>query len=257
MNRIRPFVTAAFVLSLTGVLAGGCMSTRMTFEGRPKVTMPAKVARQYTVEKVEFVCENCRREAGRWGSGECLHTFQTWRKGGFGEQLQQRAERRHPQLFSQARTAIPITLRATYDNEDHMGAMIAAELLTLTACGAVFPSWPAEMDYTVRLAVLDPEGHPVQDAACTAKIVQWVSLFTPLALISVPGPSEVPKSSSCILNAMSEEKLFSDYIMDALADTLAAELLKLDPAKLRTTSSAPATVPLETTTPDTVTLPNF
>lgn len=251
-------LTLVIALILTGLLAGGCMSTRMTFEGRPKVTLPAKVARQYTVEKVEFVCEDCRREPAGWrNSGECMHTFQSWRKDGFGEQLRQRAEQRHPRLFSHARTAIPITVRATYDNENHMGVAFVVEILTLTACGAVFPSWPAEMDYTVRLAILDPEGHPVQDAACTAKLVQWVSLFTPFALINVPGPSEVPKSSSCILNATSEDKLFSDYIMDALADTLAAELLKLDPAKLRATSSVPTTVPMETVTPDTVTLPNF
>lgn len=211
-------------------MAGGCASSRLVFENRPSVSVPDKVPRQYKVEEVELFCDDCGRRLAD-SDERCMHTL--WDNKGFAQSFEEAVYERHPKLFARGRNAFPI--RAVVHcrlKRDYTGLAVA-EILTLTICAVVLPSWPAHDDYSVSLELQSADGQKLaKTSACHAKMATWVTIATPLGLIPVPGPSDVPKTSGTILSGTAVMERFSKAYVDVLTDVLAAKLLALDPADL-------------------------
>ncbi|MDX9867670.1 MAG: hypothetical protein RBT78_07060, partial [Kiritimatiellia bacterium] len=179
-------------LCLTGVaglLFAGCESVGMRFKERSQVTVPEKVAKPFTLEKVELVCQACRRSPRYLEGDTCYHVPETWRDGGFGKELTRRAENRYPQLFSREPKAVPCTARIAYQVQDKPKELPLL-ILTLGLAGMVFPCWPPHefhQDFDITLDA--GEDRVFGKAACSACEFKSISMYTPFALLGVPGES--------------------------------------------------------------------
>ena len=113
------------------------------------------------------------------------------------------------------------------DRKDKIAGLIITELLTLTLSPSILPSYPITSLFELDLCVRDDSGETLYGTAATVKGEEktWVSFLTPLGLISIPGPSDVPKKSVTVFDSPKGIP-WGDYILEILADMLAAEVLK-------------------------------
>ncbi|MDX9867671.1 MAG: hypothetical protein RBT78_07065 [Kiritimatiellia bacterium] len=247
-------------LCLTGVaglLLAGCMSVGMRFKERSQVTVPEKIAKPFCLERVELTSKADRNSPHYKEGVSCPPLAGRQRDNDFGDDLTRRAETRYPQLFSRDPKAVPFTVRI--DHETVMKSKgIPLFLMTLTLAGLVFPSWPPDEEHRNFHITLDAgEGQIFGSADCSACEFRWMSFYTPFAMLGVPGESDIPKKSGVMAwadkNFQERER---DAILDEIVESIAAVLVKTDPASLparRTKPGAVREVPL----PDTFPLPNF
>ncbi len=242
---------------LFAAVCGGCCSGRIVVKGRPEVHTPEKIARMYKVEKVSLCCRQCLQALrAKTLSEPCTHVV-WWTHQDFEYAFREKLVARHPQLFGDDPKASPLSVEVVIDRKDKIAGTLITEVLTLTISPSILPSYPITSLFELDLCVRDDSGETLYGTAATVKGQEktWVTFLTPLGLISIPGPSDVPKKSVTVFEAPKGVP-WGDYILDILADMLAAEVLKLDPAKLPVRRPKPGTV-REVPLPDMYQLPNF
>lgn len=104
---------------------------------------------------------------------------------------------RYPELFRDSPDAIPIDVCVMGENSSSFVPSITAELLTLTILGGILPlPCSGTSDFNVRTElhemVTPGTRNPVH---FLRKDVMWITVWTPLGLIPIPGQSEVEKTS--------------------------------------------------------------
>lgn len=139
-----------------------------------------------------------------------------------------------PNLFSDDFTSWPIVLKVAseYDNSTKLVAFLCA--LTV---GTIPVPCSEKTDYTVFITIPTMEGElNLGSVAFKRRDVMWVTLFTPLGLIPVPGTSVIPRECQTIANANGDyvaraQKLTNAVCVEAVAKVLgqcdAATLAKL------------------------------
>ncbi len=247
-----------FCLAGVGVLLfAGCESVGMRFKERSVATVPEKVAKPFALEKVELVCQACRQNPRYIEGDVCYHMAESWRDGNFGKELTRRAETRYPQLFSRDPKAIPCTVSIAYLSQDKPKELPLL-ILTLGLAGMVFPCWPPhEFHQNFDITLDAGEDRVFGKTACSACEFKSISLYTPFALLGVPGESDIPKQSGVVASQNKEfQERKGEAILDELVEAIAAVLVKTDPASLPARRPKPGAV-REVPLPDTLQLPNF
>ncbi|MDX9867672.1 MAG: hypothetical protein RBT78_07070 [Kiritimatiellia bacterium] len=209
------------------------------------------------MEKVSLCCRTCLQAMREKRLPEpCAHVV-WWLPQDFEYAFREKLVSRHPQLFGDDPKASPLSVEVVVDRKDEMAGLIITELLTLAISPLILPSYPVTSPFELDLCVRDDSGETLYGKAATVKGQEktWLTLFTPFGLIPIPGPSDVPKKSVTIIEA-TKTVPWGDHILEVLTDMLAAEVLKLDPAKLPVRRPKPGAV-REVPLPDTFQLPNF
>ncbi len=248
----------AFCLAgFAGLLLAGCMSIGMRFKERSVATVPEKIARPFCLERVELTCKAYRNSPHYSAGSSCPHFTGPQRDRVFGDDLTRRAETRYPQLFSRDPRAVPFT--AHIDHETVIKSKgIPFFLMTLTLAGLVFPSWPPDEEHRNFHITLDAgEGRIFGSADCSAYEFKWMSLYTPFAMLGVPGESDIPKKSGVMAwNDKDFQEREREAILDEIVEAIAAVLVKTDPSSLSARRRKPGAV-RDATLPDMYQLPNF
>jgi len=115
----------------------------------------------------------------------------------FRYKLFQVALKRYPELFRDSPDAIPIDVCVMGENSSSIVPSLTAELLTLTILGGVFPlpcSGTSDFNVRTELHGMVTPG-PRNLVHFVRKDVMWITVFTPLGLIPIPGESEEEKTS--------------------------------------------------------------
>lgn len=253
-RRLSLHVTAILLVILAGRVGSGCSSTKIIMTPPVKMAVvPEKNKTSYRVEKVAIAFAGNNHSPGH----RELPT--DWQDGHFAGQFSTLAERRYPQLFNKSRMAIPVSVRIEIADEVHQGATLGAYLCTVGIIGGIFPSVPWSTEWQVRIQAEDSQGTPILSTKFQAENRGWFSLFTPLGLIAIPGDSDAPKVSMVIDGGPNmTHPAHRAYVTQCMVDLLAAELLKVNPAKLPARTATPMTGTVDPMTPsDTIPLPNF
>jgi hypothetical protein len=243
-RRSSRHITVILMAMLAGLAGGGCASTRITVTPPVKMAaVPEKPATTYRLEQATLKSQ----PATVW-------LPDGWQGRGFAERFTTLAEKRYPRLFSNSRNAIPIAVRIDLAVKAQSQATIAGAVLTFGIIGGIFPSFPWTTEWQVKIQIEDIREETILTTGFKTEDRGWFSLFSPFGLISIPGESDAPKVSSTESCPGVLPREHSQYAAECMIDLLAMELLKLNPAKLRT---RPAAGVAEFPTLDAPPLPNF
>lgn len=189
-------IKTLFLLCMTGtLLASGCASVRVKTNLMPETdaTLHSPTGRfyiaglQYAVDGVDS------------GSTKSLPIDAAYEKRLF-RLVRQECLARYPLLFTKDQTdSIPLWIEVEDSITSKDGKTLAWILCTATIVGTVFPA-PSEIDRDLVITVGVWNGKDGIGSAGTSKDFQreqhfWLSLLTPLGLISIPGESDFPKES--------------------------------------------------------------
>jgi len=140
---------------------------------------------------------------------------------------------RYPALFANDASSgsIPLSVEIDGTITMHTGKMVAWMLCTADICGTLLPC-PAQQDedFDVKAGVWNGRdgiaGVPLQNSFRREEHL-WVSVFSPAALITIPGESDFPKISGTIFGV--QEQMETAYqqtaqqVATALAQLVAAK----------------------------------
>ena len=162
---------------------------------------------------------------------------------------------RYPALFSdEPGKAIPVGVEVDDTITDtHQSKTLAWLLGTLDICGAIFPC-PGQQDdeFAVKTGVWTGDAK-LRGAAPQITFHRemhfWLTLFTPLGLITIPGESDFPKTSGTIFDIQGLQNDYCQQIAQQLATVLAKQVTTRDAAywtaqPLEPYPSVPAAQPL-------------
>ena len=166
--------------------------------------------------------------------------------------LRRECMNRYPGLFVDETTkAIPLGVDLKNTTTMHDGKTIGWMFGTLMLCGMVFPC-PGQSDEDMTVGVRVWSGQEtLWDAPLTKNFRRenhmWVSIFTPLALITIPGESDFPKMSGTILDVQAQQETYYQQIAQQVATVLAKMVVTKDAAYWAAQprgQSIPAVVPM-------------
>lgn len=152
----------------------------------------------------------------------------------FRKKVFQVAMDRYPELFREAPDAIPIDVTVTGKNSSSTVASITAEILTLTLLGGIFPlPISGTSEFVVRTELHDM-GTPGQGAPVPfiRRDVLWLTVFTPLGLIPIPGETACEKTSE--VGQLKSFQTGGALTLEGFADAVVAGLNNMDLSKLST-----------------------
>jgi len=116
---------------------------------------------------------------------------------------------RYPALFAnEATDSIPIAVEVQFAANPHVGEEVAFMLCTLDICGTILPCPASEDDdFVVITGVWNRQGgirgRPLEKSF-RDELHLWISVFSPAALITIPGDSDLPKTSGTVFSKMDE-----------------------------------------------------
>lgn len=216
MKRFRRFGVLA--LCIAGLMAGaGCQSTRVLTdlkpEQNPELSAPAGT---FYIAELNY-------------SNPVQYTEKAQRE--ILAVLRRESVQAYPKLFTENPSgAIPLSVGISYETDTHdfkNMVWMFGTLLTMLPC-------PFHMDYEYKTSVkVWTEGSgllvPELSKPFRNEMHQWVSLFSPLALIPVPGETDVPKVSGSLFNISRLEKLYYEGFARQVATATAQLVTKADP----------------------------
>jgi hypothetical protein len=110
------------------------------------------------------------------------------------DELMTVARQQYPRIFSDAAPAVPVdvTISGTYAQDHDLFLLACLSFFTIPA-----PRFHYAGDYAVRVRVADEEQGLILDQRIRFKRDdwEWISLYTPLGLIPIPGRSDLARSS--------------------------------------------------------------
>jgi hypothetical protein len=126
---------------------------------------------------------------------------------------------RYPALFvdEASSSSIPLGVEVICTTTQHPGKTIAWMLCTVDICGTILPApGDTDEDFDVKAGVWNGRdgiaGAPLQNGFHREDHV-WVSIFSPAALISIPGESDFPKTSGTLFSM--QEQMRNSYQITA------------------------------------------
>ena len=225
---MRSMKSVIFFCLVAPLLISGCMSMRITTNLKPETNLELKSpAGQFYIASLKY----------------------QWADANPGVEIDQQtikdAERsllplvrsecssRYPALFVNAAsaTSIPLGVELNCTTTQHPGKTIAWMLCTADICGTIFPApGDTDEDIDVKAGVWNGRdgirGASVQNHFQRVEHV-WVSIFSPAALITIPGDSDFPKTSGTIMGMQEQMheayQVTAEQVSTALATMVAAK----------------------------------
>jgi hypothetical protein len=148
--------------------------------------------------------------------------------------LRKECVERYPALFANdPASSIPLGLTAENTSTSHDFRTKCWMLGTLMIVGLILPC-PDQRDEDFILKVGVWTGREDAKASMLQKNFRrefhgWVSVLTPLALIPVPGESDLPKASASLFNIHQGEQIYLQQLATQLATALAETIVAKDP----------------------------
>lgn len=165
---------------------------------------------------------------------------------------------RYPALFvDEPGKAIPVGVEVDDTITDtHQSKTLAWMLGTLDICGVIFPC-PGQQDdaFTVKTGVWNGGARlrsAVPQITFHREMHFWLTVFTPLGLITVPGETDFPKTSGTLFDMQGLQNDYCQQVAQQLATVLAKQVTTQDAAywtaqPLEPYPSVPAVQPLAPT----------
>ncbi|MFO7535874.1 MAG: hypothetical protein R6X19_09375 [Kiritimatiellia bacterium] len=187
-----------FVL-MAGLGACGCISSRLTTNLKPQAERPKPIKNmRFNVVSVGF--DDTTSEAGMmapFASTNAPGTEEndgfTWTPDQWKTEIMRIGVERYPEIFSLQPAARPIDVSIKAQVNSSIRAMVAMELGTLCVLGGVLPL-PVRIigDFDVTTSLVSDEGlaTPLCSIQFQRRDVSWITVFTPLGLLPIPGKSD-------------------------------------------------------------------
>jgi hypothetical protein len=224
---------------LGAALASGCVSARMTTNLKPGADPELKSpAGRFYVAGVKYL--NTDPQAQQMSGADYERNLIPL--------VRKECVSRYPALFvDQPGDSIPLGVEVRQTSTLHNGKTVAWMLCTVFVCGMILPC-PGQMDeaFVVKAGVWGGRdgmrGAPLENGF-QRENYSWVSLFTPLALIRIPGESDFPKVSGTIFGIQSQMRLYYEQIAQQTATALAQLVATKDPEYWATVSASTEALP--------------
>ena len=205
------------------LLVSGCMSMRMTTNLKPETdpTLKSPAGQFYIAGlKYKYADANQQVQIDQSTIADAERRLLPL--------VRKECTSRYPALFmAEASSAIPLGVEVDCTMTMHTGKMVAWMLCTVDLCGTFFPCPAAQdEDFDVKAGVWNGRdgigGTPLQNSFRREDHL-WVSVFSPAALITIPGESDFPKMSGTLLGM--QEQMETSY--QQTAQQVATALAKL------------------------------
>ncbi len=142
---------------------------------------------------------------------------------------------RYPELFSgDSSSSIPLWIDVNQKTNSNDTKTFTWMFCSLMLCGMVFPL-PGESDeqFDVKAGVWNGQ-QGIKGASANKSFDRnmyfWVTVFTPLALITIPGESDFPKESGTIFGIESQMAAYELLTAQQIATALAKSVAEKDPS---------------------------
>ncbi len=177
--------------------------------------------------------------------------------------LRSESFKRYPELFTDdSSSGIPLWVDISQVTNDNKTKTLTWMLCTGMLCGIIFPL-PGEMEekFDIKTGVWNGQGG-IRGESIKNNFQRdsefWVSVFTPTALITIPGESDVPKISGTILDTDSQMKEYELITAQQIATSLAKSISEKDASywktmpsmRLKGSQSLPEAIPFSTNQAD-------
>lgn len=110
------------------------------------------------------------------------------------EKMMTTAQQQYPKLFSDARATLPVdvAINGRFSQDSDLFALACLSLFTLPT-----PRFHYVGDYSVRVRAADEDQGLILDQSISFRRedLEWISIYTPLGLIPIPGHTDLPRSS--------------------------------------------------------------
>jgi len=221
---VRGIKSLVLLFAVGSLLASGCASQRVVTNLKPGADPALKSpAGRFYVAGLKFVDTNPQVQPNVNADFE----------KNLLPLIRQESSSRYPALFaSEAPGSIPIGVEMQFTGNPHSGKQIAWMLCTADICGTILPC-PAEEedDYVVKAGVWNGkdgiQGPPL-DKGFRDELHMWVSVFSPAALITIPGDSDFPKMSGTIFGLQSQMHECYQRLAQQIATALAQLVVTKD-----------------------------
>jgi hypothetical protein len=210
------------------LLVSGCMSQRVTTNLKPETNAELKSpAGQFYVAglKYAWAMPNGAMDKELVAKAE-QHLLPLVRK---------ECTSRYPALFMDdaSSSAIPLAVELNCTTTMHQGKTIAWMLCTLDICGTILPApGDTDEDFDVKVGVWNGRdgigGVPLKNSFQRQEHV-WVSVFSPAALITIPGESDFPKMSGTVFGIQEQMELSYQQTAQQVATALAQLVATKEP----------------------------
>jgi len=224
------------------LLGSGCMSARVVTNLKPETNVGLKsTAGSFYIAGLKYHNSNSQMAQADAEIERALLPV-----------LRRECLSRYPGLFvDETAKAIPLGVDLKNTNIMHDGETICWMAGTLMLCGMVFPL-PGQSDEDITVGVRVWSGQETLWDAPFQKNFRrenhmWVSIFTPLALITIPGESDFPKMSGTLLDVQAQQETYYQQIAQQVATVLAKMVVTKDAAYWAAQprgQSIPAVVPM-------------
>lgn len=241
---MKQLIKAIKLFSLAGILIlNGCMSGRTTTnlkpDTNPELTSPAG---KFYIEGITYT-NNIPKNPTMSDFDKRLLSL-----------VRKECITRYPELFSgDSSSSIPLWVDVNQKTDSNDSKTFTWMFCSLMLCGIIFPL-PGESDeqFDIKAGVWNG-GEGIKGASANKSFQRnmyfWVSVFTPSALITIPGESDFPKESGTIFEIESQmaayELLTAQQIATALAKSVAEKDLGFwtaRPLMLKGTQSLPEAI---------------
>ena len=241
------------LLGVTGLLLGsGCMSARVTTSLKPGTDPALKSpAGQFYVAglKYKYADANPQVQMDQTTTADAERRLLPL--------VRKESVSRYPALFvnEASSSSIPLGVEVNCTITQHSGKMAAWMLCTVDICGTIFPCpVQQEEDIDVKAGMWNGRdgiaGVPLQNSF-RREDHQWVSIFSPAALITIPGESDFPKMSGTIFGIQSQMETGYQQTAQQVATALAQLVATKEPGFWVVpvgSESSPAALPSTPTT---------
>ncbi len=181
------------IFILVGIVLSGCSSARLTTSLK-KQDFNNNEGIKLNIRKVHLIYDGL---GGEFAQGN-MRSMMT------PDLLMASAQNHYPELFDPNEDSLPVDLSIKIKYSSSVFATLFLEFGTLTAIGSILPA-PIfnKTNLDLNVSVQDEYSkNLVQDSVTIEqKSAVWLTILTPLALIPIPGKSDIPKISEVGGNA--------------------------------------------------------
>ncbi len=225
---MRSMKSAMLFCAVAPLLVSGCMSQRVTTNLKPETNPELKSpAGQFYVAGLKYAWAMSNGELDKEVVGKAEQRLLPL--------VRQECIARYPGLFLDTASsgAIPLGVEISCTTTMHSGKTIAWMLCTLDICGTILPApGDTDEDFDVKVGVWNGRdgigGVPLQNSFQRQEHV-WVSVFSPAALITIPGESDFPKVSGTIFGIQGQMEASYQQTAQQVATTLAQLVATKEP----------------------------
>jgi len=225
---IRGMKSMMFLCVAVSLFTSGCMSARVTTNLKPGTDPALKSpAGQFYIAGLKYKYADANQQI------QMDQTTIADAERRLLPLVRKESASRYPALFvnEASSSSIPLGVEVNCTITQHPGKMVAWMLCTADICGTIFPC-PVQLeeDFDVKAGMWNGRdgigGLPIQNGF-RREDHQWVSIFSPAALITIPGESDFPKMSGTIFGIQSQMETgyqqTAQQVVTALAQLVATK----------------------------------